>query len=118
MDCQNPATQGEPAESPPRMSVVEAQDALAALIPEVDTLAWKFFVISRSLGVDLNDEETSPLTPGPEQLRWHTALGALATYNELTELLPYIRKNIERTASDLAHEYKMIEERERLSSSA
>lgn len=33
-----------------RIAVTQAQAALAALIPEIEALAWKFFGIGRSLG--------------------------------------------------------------------
>lgn len=81
--------------------LIDAQDAIASCIPEIEKLAWRFFVISRDLGVDEKDDDFGLQRPGPEHLRWSVAESALAMYYELLELLPYVRKGAEMTDARL-----------------
>lgn len=82
-------------------NLTEAQDAIAACIPEIERLAWKFFAISRDLDVDEKDDDFALERPGPEHLRWSVAESALAMYYELLELIPYARKGAEVTDARL-----------------
>lgn len=84
-----------------KMAVIEAQDGIAACIPEIEKLAWKFFVISRDLGVEEKDDDFGLQKPGSEHLRWSVAESALAMYYELLELIPYARKGAEMTDARL-----------------
>lgn len=84
-----------------KVTEIEAQDAIAACIPEIEKLAWKFFAISRDLGVDEKDDDFALERPGPEHLRWSISESALAMYYELLELIPYARKRAEVTDARL-----------------
>lgn len=86
--------------------VIEAQAAIAACIPEIEKLAWKFFVISRDLDVAEKDEDFADEKPGPEHLRWSVAESALAMYYELLELIPYTRKGAEVTDARLLADWE------------
>ena len=87
-------------------SVARAQAAIAALIPEFERLANRLEAIAEALGVDLENEEMLESEPGPEHLRWHTALGAMALHSELEELMDSARFHSERTAADLWARWK------------
>lgn len=91
-------TTGRPAE---KAAVIDAQDAIAACIPEIERLAWKFFIISRDLGVDEKDDDFALERPGPEHLRWFVSESALGMYYKLLELIPDIRKGAEVTEARL-----------------
>ncbi len=93
-----------------RMTVVEAQDAIAASIPELERLAWRFFVIARDLEAPEQADDFDESEPGPEHLRWLTASGAMATYSELIALVPYSRKTAERSNSDLREQWQLKQE--------
>lgn len=90
-----------------RMTVVEAQDAIAASIPEIDRLAWRFFAIARDLQAVEQADDFDETEPGPEHLRWLTATAAMATYSELIDLIPYARKAAERSDSDLREQWQL-----------
>lgn len=87
-------------------SVARAQAAIAALIPKFERLADELEAIAAALGVDLENEEMLESEPGPEHLRWHTALGALALQSELEELMDSARFHSERTEADLWARWK------------
>ena len=91
------------------LNVREAQDMLAATIPELEKIAWRFFAIGRDLEAPLDDETFADEVPGPEHLRYFTALGAMAAYTELLELIPYLRKTAECADTDLLEEWKKRE---------
>lgn len=93
-----------------RWSVGQAQAAIAAIIPEFERLAVQLEAIAEALGVDLENEEMLESEPGPEHLRWHTALGALALHSELEELMDSARFHSERTAADLWARWKEDQE--------
>jgi hypothetical protein len=89
-----------------RLSVSEAQDAIAATFGKIEKLAWRYFVIARDLGADLDDESFPDREPGPDHLRWFTALSAMALYTELIDLLPYARRAAERAHQNLVDDWK------------
>ena len=91
-------------------SVSQAQAAIAALIPEFERLADQLEAIAEALGVDLENEEMLESEPGPEHLRWHTALGAMALHSELEELMDSARYHSERTDADLWARWKEDQE--------
>jgi hypothetical protein len=84
-----------------KVDVIEAQNAIAACIPQIEKLAWKFFTISRGLNVDEKDDDFALEKPGPEHLRWFVSESALGMYYKLLELIPDIRKGAEVTAACL-----------------
>ena len=84
-----------------KMTVVEGQDSIASCIPEMEKLAWRFFVISRDLGVDEKDDDFAGERPGPEHLPWFVSESALGMYYQLLELIPDIRKGAEATEARL-----------------
>jgi hypothetical protein len=88
-----------------RLSAVEAQDEIAATFADFEKLAWRYFVIARDLGVNLDDEDFPDQKPGAHHLRWFTALGATAIYTELIDLLAIARKAATRTDRDLMEEW-------------
>ena len=82
------------------MSVKEAQDAIAATIPELEKISWSCFTISRELGPP--EGEDLPIDqPLPEQLRRSTSLSAMALYYELQETIALARKAAEMSELDL-----------------
>jgi len=89
-----------------RMAVKEAQDAMAASFPVLETLAWRFFAISRDLEAGEQSEDFPFEKPGPEHLRWYTASAALAAYHELLESLARARRAVERSELDLFEEWQ------------
>jgi hypothetical protein len=89
-----------------KMSVFEGQDSIASCIPEMEKLAWRFFAISRNLGVDEKDDDFGLEKPGPDHLRWSVAESALAIYYELLELIPYARKGAEMTDARLLSDWE------------
>jgi hypothetical protein len=89
-----------------KLSVIEAQDAIAATFGDLEKLAWRFFVIARDLEADLDDESFPDQEPGPDHLRWFTALSAMALYTELIELLPLARKAAERGHQNVVDEWE------------
>jgi hypothetical protein len=89
-----------------RLSVIEAQDAIAATFGKLEKLAWRYFVIARELEADLDDETFPDREPGPDHLRWFTALSAMALYTELIELLPLAREAAERVHQNLVDEWE------------
>lgn len=88
------------------LNVREAQDMLAATIPELEKIAWRFFAIGRDLEAPLDDETFADEVPGPEHLRYFTAAGAMAVYSEMLELIPYLRKTAEKNDGDLREEWQ------------
>lgn len=89
-----------------KLSVIEAQDAIAGTFGKLEKLAWHFFVIARDLEVDLDDENLPDQKPGPDHLRWFTALSAMALYTELMEVLNHARQAAERNHQDLVGEWE------------
>ena len=89
-----------------KLSVIEAQDAIAATFGDLENLAWRFFVIARDLDADLGDESFPDQEPGPDHLRWFTALSAMALYTELSELLPLARKAAERVHQNVVDDWE------------
>lgn len=83
-----------------RQTIVQAQNAIAGLIPEIEQLAWKFFQIVRALDVPLNDKSFLDEGPQPGHLRWRVALGAMSTYSELIDLIPFARESATFAAAD------------------
>ncbi len=92
-----------------KMAIIRAQNAIAVLIPEIEQLAWKFFVIVRELDAPLNDESFLDEKPGPRHLRWRVALGAMSTYSELVDLIPYARENAKYTDAQLLKEWARMQ---------
>jgi hypothetical protein len=88
-----------------KMSVIEAQDAMAATFGRLEKLAWHFFAIARNLQVDLEDEEMPDREPGPDHLRFFTALSAISAYYDLSEILDDIREAAKRTHQDLIDDW-------------
>jgi hypothetical protein len=84
-----------------KMTVVEGQDSIAACIPEMEKLAWRFFVISRNLEAGEKGDDFALERPGPEHLRWFVSESALGMYYKLLELIPDIRKGAEVTEARL-----------------
>lgn len=80
-----------------KLAVFEAQDAIAYCIPEVEKLAWRFFVISRNLEVSEKDDDFALERPGPEHVRWFVSESALGMYHKLLELIAFARKGAEVT---------------------
>jgi hypothetical protein len=97
----------------PKLSAVEAQDAIAGTFGKLEKLAWHFFVIARDLEVDLDDENLPERKPGPDHLRWFTALSAMALYSELIEALNNARKAAERSHQDLINDWEKKERPQR-----
>ena len=99
---------------PATTTVSEAQAAIAALIPKLEKLAKRSFVIASQLDADLDDAEMLDRKPGPDHLRWHTALGAMAIHSELMDITSLAQANAERTDADLferwQREQKLVEE--------
>jgi hypothetical protein len=91
------------------VSVVEAQDAIAACIPEIGKLAWKFFAITRDLGVVEKDDDFALERPGPEHLRWFVSESVLGMYYKLLELIPDIRKGAEATEARLLTNWEKVQ---------
>lgn len=100
------AKKARPIGASPTLGVTEAQDAIAACLSEIETLAWKFFRISRDLDVDLRDEEFPEEKPGPDHLRFATALGCMGTYYELLEVLESARRDAVRDHQDLVYDWE------------
>lgn len=84
----------------PSMTVAQAQDAMAATLGDLEKLAWHFFSIARNLDVDLEDEDFPELKPGPDHLRFFTALACMGTYYALLQLIESVR---DRATSDHSH---------------
>lgn len=103
---QGRAAEAEPRALDTRMSVKEAQDAMAASFPALETLAWRFYAISRDLGAGEQSEDFPFEKPGPEHLRWYTASAALAAYQELLETQERARRAAERNDFDLFEEWQ------------
>lgn len=89
-------------------TIIEAQDAIAAGILEIERLARTFFVIARDLQAPEQEDGFDEQEPGPEHLRWFTAAGAMAAYEGLLDLVPYVRKAAECTDADLRHEWEEL----------
>jgi hypothetical protein len=88
------------------LSVKEAQDAIAATIPELEKISWTCFTISRELGPP--EGEDFPVDqPLPEQLRWSTSLSAMALYYELQETISLARKAAELSELDLGEDIEL-----------
>ena len=84
-----------------KLTVLEAQDAIASCVPEMENLAWRFFVISRDLEAGEKSDEFALERPGPQHLRWFVSESALGMYYKLLELIPDIRKGAEVTEARL-----------------
>ena len=94
-----------------KLSVNEAQDAIAATFGEIEQLAWRFFAIARDLQVDnLEDEDFPDRKPGPDHLRWFTALSGMAAYYDLLSLLESAREAAVRTHQDLVDDWAKKQE--------
>lgn len=100
------AAAGAAAVAEAKMSVPEAQDAMAASFPIFETLAWRFFAIARDLEAGEQNEEFPNEKPGPLHLRWFTANAALSVYYELLEVRERARKAAERNDFDLEEEWQ------------
>lgn len=90
---------------PPTLSILAAQDAIAATIPEIEKIAWQCFTISRDLG--LPEGEDFPVErPSPERLRWWVSLSAGALYEELQEWIVLARRAAQQSEDSLAERFR------------
>jgi len=86
--------------------VREAQDQIAAALPEIDKLAWRLFAIARDLDAPLDDDEDfREQEPGPTHLRYFVALGAMAGYTALLETIGSLRGTAEQTDFDIRQDW-------------
>lgn len=90
----------------PKLTIHEAQDAMAACFGDLEKLAWRFFTISRDLDVRLEDEDFPHEKPGPDHLRFMTALANMGTYYEMLALIERARRDAVLTHSDLVYEWE------------
>lgn len=79
---------------------------MAACFGDLEKLAWRFFTISRDLDVRLEDEDFPYEKPGPDHLRFMTALSSLGTYYEMLALIECVRKDAVLTHSDLVFQWE------------
>ena len=95
--------------------VREAQDQVAATLPEIEKLAWRLFAIARDLDAPLDDDEDfREQEPGPTHLRYFVALGAMAGYTALLETIESLRGTAEQTDFDIRQDWlraKQLEEK-------
>lgn len=102
----------EPPPSPsPKITVAEAQDAIAANLPALETLAWSFYRIRRELAAAEQGEDFPFEKPGPEHLEWHTSGSLAVIYGELIEVLGKARAAAELAFDDLVEEWEMQQKR-------
>lgn len=97
----------------PRLTVIEAQDALASTLGDLERIAWRFFSTARDLDVDLEDEEFPFAEPGPDHLRFFTALSCMGAYYGMLQLIQTVRESATRMQSDLVTEWQKSQELER-----
>ena len=90
-----------------KLTVLRAQDAIAANFGELQMLAWRFFTISRDLqSPHLEDKGFGDQEPGPDHLRYVTAREALALYYLTNELLERAQSAAEYTHQDLVNDWE------------
>lgn len=89
-----------------RMTVTEAQDAIAASFGDFEKLSWRLHVIARDLAAPDQDDDFAFEKPGPEHLRWFTMSACYAAYDELLELLERLREAATRTDDDLLADWQ------------
>jgi len=95
-----------------RMTVVEAQDAIAASFGEIEKMAWRFFAIARDLEVPEQNDDFAFEEPGPDHLRWFTMGACLAGYYDLLDLLERLRSAATRTKDDLLDQWRDEQDRQ------
>ena len=88
-----------------RMTVIEAQDAIAASFGDIEKLSWRLHAIARDLAAPEQDDDFAFEKPGPEHLRWFTMGACYAAYDELMELLEKLREAATRTDDDLLDDW-------------
>lgn len=84
-----------------KMTVIEAQDAIAASFGDFEKLSWRLHAIARDLAAPDQDDDFAFKKPGPEHLRWFTMGACFAAYDELMLLLERLREAATRTDDDL-----------------
>ena len=84
-----------------RMTVIEAQDAIAASFGDFEKLSWRLHTIARDLAAPDQQDDFAFEKPGPEHLRWFTMGACYAAYQDLQELLERLREAATRTDDDL-----------------
>ena len=89
-----------------RMTVIEAQDAIAASFGDFEKLSWRLHAIARDLAAPDQDDDFAFEKPGPEHLRWFTASACSAAFDDLLELLERLREAATRTDADLLDEWQ------------
>ena len=95
----------------PRITVAEAQDAIAANLPALETLAWSFYRIRRELAAPEQGEDFPFEKPGPEHLAWHTCGSLAVLYGELIEVLGKARAAAELAFDDLVDDWEIQQKR-------
>lgn len=95
----------------PKITVAEAQDAIAANLPALETLAWSFYRIRRELGAAEQGEDFPFEKPGPDHMAWHTSGSLAVIYGELIEVLGKARAAAELTFDDLVEDWEMQQKR-------
>ena len=83
------------------MTVIEAQDAIAASFGDFEKLSWRMHAIARDLAAPDQNDDFAFEKPGPEHLRWFTAGACSAAFDDLLELLERLREAATRTDADL-----------------
>ena len=89
-----------------RMTVIEAQDAIAASFGDIEKLSWRLHAIARDLAAPDQDDDFAFEKPGPEHLRWFTMGACFAAYDELMQLLEKLREAATRTDDDLLDDWE------------
>ena len=87
------------------MTVIEAQDAIAASFGDIEKLSWRLQAIARDLAAPDQGDDFAFEKPGPEHLRWFTMGACYAAYDELMDLLEKLREAATRTDDNLLDDW-------------
>jgi len=103
----------KPARRKNRMRVSQAQEAMRALLPELESLIERFQQIGKELEAAPGTDELAFGRPVRESLRYRTANNAVNTADLLLEALENARRGARRTHADLVEDWEREQEEER-----